>query len=193
MYLSANRNSVVKALCITHFVECFHAELLSVIRTTVSDDSKCWNQRASAKLVSDDYILDTSYQNNSVRNGFPCNKNAKIHWQLPVFTEQISFRLICLLSGHCSDTQRHLRRCEVSTERWQLGVCIQPKTKQHFGRHSKIPAHFHVQWKLEYWRSEGQLCQWRLLKTGFEVMAILRYIAKVLKGQASPLDQFFKL
>lgn len=49
MYLSANRNSAVKAGFITHSVERFHDELLGVILTTVSDDFKCQTQRASAK------------------------------------------------------------------------------------------------------------------------------------------------
>lgn len=86
-----------------------------------------------------------------VRNGFPCNRNSQIHWQLPVFTEQISFLSICSVSGHRSETQRHLRWCEVSTERWQLGVGTQPQTKQNFGRHSKLTATMKAQ-TFEVWR-----------------------------------------
>lgn len=64
MYLSASRNSAVKQLIlITHTVEWFRDELLGVIVTTVSDDSKCQSRRASVKQVPDEYIVDTSYQN----------------------------------------------------------------------------------------------------------------------------------
>lgn len=127
----------------------------------------------------------------TVRNGSPCKKNARIHRQLPVFSEQISSPLIWSLSGRRSETQGHLRRCEASAERWQLGVCTHPQTKQHFGRHSKLPAHFHAQWKRGHSRSEGQLCQRSLSQTGFKIMS--EHIAKVLKDQASPLDHVFKV
>lgn len=99
---------------------------------------------------------------NTVRNGFLCNHKAKIHWQLPVLVEQISFLLFWSLSGPCSETQRYPRRWEVSAEGWQLGVSTQPQTKQHFGTPSEFPAHFQVQEKLKHQTCTGSLCQWSL-------------------------------
>lgn len=118
----------------------------------------------------------------TVRNGFPCNKNAKIHWQLPVFTEQISLLLICSLPGHCSETQRHLRRCKVSTERWQLGVCTQPQTKQHSGRHSKLPAHFTYNESLNIWGLKATYVSEALRRRALKSRSLSEYIAEVLKG-----------